>query len=190
MNWEDRVRGFNVDTMYWDAHLDNAHLLPSRLVNLGKNWLKSSNRKSLYLTGVPGSGKTYFTVALLRGLFERNEFGIFVKSGDLDLELLQAAKEGDELSALRKYSEADVLCLDDLGVERGSDRMARQCYQIIDRRIGNNRPTVINSNLRKHEASSDPRIISRLELAYELKFPDKDLRKATKIQSDDLFSNI
>ena len=186
MNWEDMARGFSVDKMYWYAGLNNPHLLPNSLIEFGQDWLNSVHRPSLYLTGVPGCGKTYFSVALWKGLFERNEFGIFVKSGNLDLELLQAAREGDEFSVLRKYAEAHVLFIDDLGVERDSERMARQWYFILDNRIGNHRPTIISSNLRKHEASSDPRIISRLEHALELKFPDKDLRKNIKIRSDDL----
>ncbi len=182
MSWEDSARGFNIGTMYWDAHLNNAHLLPKKLVDYAQGWLNKSNRESLYLVGVPGCGKTYFSVALWKGLFERNEFGIFVKSGDLDLELLQAIRDGDEFSVLRKYAEVDVLFIDDFGVERESDRMIRQWYSIIDSRIGNNRPTIISSNRKKNEASSDPRIISRLELALELKFPGKDLRKTIKIQ--------
>ncbi|HSX38123.1 MAG TPA: ATP-binding protein [Chlamydiales bacterium] len=182
MSWEDRARGFNIGKMYWDAHLENASLLPNKLLAFGRDWIKSSNKQSLYLSGVPGCGKTYFSVALLKGLFEKNEFGLFVKSGDLDLELLRAAREGDEFSVLRKYAETDVLFIDDFGVERDSDRMIRQWYFIIDSRIENNRPTIISSNRRKSEASLDPRIISRLELALELKFPTKDLRKGFQIQ--------
>lgn len=51
-------------------------------------------------------------------------------------------------------------------------------HDIIDRRVANSLPIVVSSNYPREKVSSDPRIVSRLECAYELKFPPKDLRKA------------
>ena len=186
MNWEEAVDFYNIDLMYRDACFENARLLPQKIIEFGKRWVDSQKKTSLFLSGNVGAGKTYFTMCLLRGLVERGHRGIIpVKSGDLDTELLAAIEEKKEVSILRKYAEVDFLFIDDLGVERISDRIQRQYYSIIDHRTSNFLPTIMTSNYERKDTQAilGARITSRLEFACEIKFPDRDLRKQTKLPS-------
>lgn len=180
MKWEDAVKLFGIGEMYRDVSFENAKLLPAKTIDLGKRWVASKKKTSLFLCGNVGSGKSYFSLCLVRGLVELGHRWIIpVKSADLDAELLNAIEEKKEQSVLRKYCEVDFLLIDDLGVERLSDRIQRQYYAIIDARTENYRSTIITSNFEKrniHEVLG-ARIASRLEMAYEIKFPNKDLRK-------------
>ena len=69
--------------------------------------------------------------------------------------------------------------LDDLGVEKPSERIIKQYYNIIDRRLNNLLPTIFTSNFSIEKIGNNlgDRIASRLEMAIEIKFPKKDLRK-------------
>ena len=145
----------------------------------GKEWVE--NPKSLYVTGSIGSGKTYFCFALLRELLEQREchWVIFVRSCDLDDELLNACETGRESYCLEKYKTVPFLFIDDLGVERTTDRVIKQYYNIIDFRVSNSLPTVFSSNLTPEDTSTTlgDRISSRLQVAKIIKFPKQDLRK-------------
>lgn len=175
--WRSAIERSGIQSLYHRASLENCPLLPTGIVELGKRWIKAPKKPSLYLFGNTGSGKTYFAYALYRALVEmKHPWMIFVKSFDLDEELLAAIAEGQEKSRLMKYFEVPILFIDDLGVERPSDRMIRQYYSIIDRRVGDGLMTVITSNVPKEELPLGDRTISRLGHFYAIEFPKKDNR--------------
>lgn len=176
--WEETARKMGIQSLYRGASLDNCPLIPSAIVELGRKWVDTKKRPSLYLHGNTGSGKTYFATAIYRAMVEkRHPWIIFVKACDLDDELLTAIQDNQELTKLNKYSEVPILFLDDLGVERPSPRMLRQLYAIIDKRVGQQLTTVITSNAARGELDLGDRIISRLEHFYSIEFPKKDIRK-------------
>lgn len=176
--WETAMEKFKIQSIYKNCSIDNCPLLPESFVNIGRRWIKSSKKCSLYIHGNTGSGKTYFSLALFRAAIE---FGVpwinFVRSFDLDEELLQSVETKQETSVVKKYIEVPVLFIDDLGVERPTERMIRQLYAIIDGRVGENRLTVITSNLPVEELPLGGRINSRLSTYYSIEFPEQDLRK-------------
>lgn len=148
---------------------------------LGEKWINSNKKPSLFLTGTPGSGKTYFAIALLKGLIDLNIYNwlIFIKSDDLDNELLKAVLESNEAYVLEKYHDVPFLFIDDIGVERVNERIIKQYYSIIDRRLSNLLPTVFTSNLSVEQIGNTlgDRIASRLAMTTEVSFPKMDLRK-------------
>lgn len=176
--WDQAIDKFKIQSIYKNCSIDNCTLLPESFVSIGKRWIKSSRKCSLYLHGNTGSGKTYFSLALFRAAVE---FGVpwinFVRSYDLDEELLQSVESKQEKSVIRKYAEVPILFIDDLGVERVSERIQRQIYAIIDERLGENRLTVITSNLAVEDLPLGGRTISRLSSYYSIEFPEQDLRK-------------
>ena len=84
---------------------------------------------------------------------------------------------------MEKYCEVPVLFIDDLGTEKDSDRVRQQYGKIIDERVGNELPTVYTSNLDLDHIGKTlgDRIASRLQVSYQIKFPDRDLRKITDL---------
>lgn len=176
--WKKAIANNNIQKIYHNCSLDNCPELPMAIIDLGKKWVKASKRPSLYLHGNTGSGKTYFATCLYRALIERNHpWIIFAKSDDLDGELLDAIENKHEKRVLQKYFEVPFLFIDDLGVERPTDRMIRQYYSIIDRRVGDGLITVITSNVTIDKLPLGDRTISRLEHFYDIGFPKKDIRK-------------
>lgn len=176
--WKEAIERFNIQSLYKNCSLDNCPLLPKGIVELGKRWIKAEKKPSLYIHGNTGSGKTYFALSLFRSLVElKKPWMIYVKSDELDEALLQAIEEKQEKTRMAKYMEVPILFIDDLGVERPSDRMIRQCYSIMDRRVGEGLLTVITSNVPREDLPLGDRTISRLGHFYAIEFPKKDIRK-------------
>lgn len=175
--WKSTIERNEIENIYHRASLNNCPFLPDGIVQLGKKWVKSYEKPSLYLFGNTGSGKTYFAYALYSALvMMKFPWVIFVKSFNLDEELLAGIEERQEKSILMKYCEVPILFIDDLGVERPSDRIIRQYYSIIDRRTGNGLTTVITSNVKIEDLPLGSRTISRLGHFYGIQFPNKDIR--------------
>ncbi len=179
MTWEAAIQRFKIPKVYHNVSLDKVRQNCSPIAELGLDWLSKLN--PLYISGNPGSGKTFFFYSLLKELIKAQKYQwMIVTSSDcLDDELLKAVQEGNEAGKLEKYTEVPVLFIDDLGVERLTERVIKQYYRIIDHRMNNLMTTVFTSNVpidRIKEILGD-RIASRLELAQEIKFPKKDLRK-------------
>lgn len=177
MTWETAIKRMHIPKMYWDVQINKVN---AGIATIGKEWVTSSPMPSLYLTGNPGSGKTYFSYCLLRQLTELNRYPwiIFVRSDELDEELLQAVESRNEGAVLEKYTEVPILFIDDLGVERVNERIIKQYYRIIDNRLSNYMTTVFTSNLSLEGISKSlgDRIASRLKMATHITFPNKDLR--------------
>jgi DNA replication protein DnaC len=181
-NWANAIKMMKFQSIYHDASLDNCPLLPPAIVELGKKWISARNRPSLYIHGNTGSGKTYFATSLFRAMVEKNlNWLIFVRSDELDDELLTAIEENQEKTKIQKYCEVPILFIDDLGVEKSTDRVVRQYYSIIDRRVGSNLLTVITSNVPRADLPLGDRILSRLEHFYNIEFPKKDIRKSIEL---------
>lgn len=180
--WIEAISRSDIQKIYHKASLDNCPELPLKIVEIGKRWVKSPKKTSLYLHGCTGSGKTYFSTCLYRALVEKNyPWIIYKKSDDLDNELLEAIEYKQEKSKIQMYSEVPFLFIDDIGVERLNDRVIRQFYTIIDKRVGNGLITVMTSNLAIHQLPLGDRILSRLEHFYSIEFPNTDIRKNIKL---------
>lgn len=185
MNWEECVKNWNIGRMYQNATLERVKNIHPHLAKLGETWLAKSGRPPLFLSGSPGSGKTFFMISLVRHLViqaeekSENHGVIYISSLDLDNELLDASLEHQEKFKLNKYCEVPLLFIDDLGVERDAARTIKQYYAIIDARMNNYRCTVFTSNLSLETIGINlgDRIASRLNFFTEIKFPSRDLRK-------------
>lgn len=175
--WELAIQRFNINPIYKDK-VFNTELLTDKLRYVGPNWVKNASRKSLFLHGCAGSGKTFYALQLLKSLIIRDIWVIYVRSDDLDHELLEAQMNGLEMDTIRKYKEVPILFIDDLGVERPTDRLRTQFCKIFDYRHETG-VTVCTSNLRMDQLPDilGDRIASRLSNFYEVEFPERDLRK-------------
>lgn len=179
--WEKTIERCNIQKIYHNCGLDNCKKIPSPLVIAAKKWVKSSYKKSILISGCTGSGKTHFCTSILKECVESGiANAIYVRSRDLDKELLTAFEEKRETNVLAKYSEADILFWDDLASERNSDRIREQFYDIIDARVGNLLTTVCTTNLSmdllaKHYGE---RISSRLQTFTYIVMPKIDIRNS------------
>lgn len=136
----------------------------------------------LFLHGPPGTGKTHLAVALLKQV-KRTQGDRFITVASLLMELRNSFRDGaakSEMEIIDHYSSANIVVLDDLGVEKSSEFTIQSLYIIIDKRYSEMRPTIITSNLTLEEVAEKvgDRIASRIAgmcRVIELKGRDRRL---------------
>lgn len=159
---------------------------PSRLsgplASYAKSWDpfagKSGRRLGLIIHGATRKGKSRCM------WFIRNRLvtlGVKVKVFTMfELEAEMAAAWGKEKwdVFMREITDVQLLCLDDLGKEKMTERMASVLFAIIDQRTQHNRPTLITTN---HTSQS---LLDR--------FADKEIGTAfiARLREKDLFVTI
>jgi DNA replication protein DnaC len=128
-----------------------------------------------------GTGKTFLSTILGNELSLRGRrvrwYGM--------TNLLQEIKAGYDRDSSTSSSEiinlcrnAEVLILDDIGVEKQSAWVNETMYTILDYRMTQCKPTIFTSNHRPHELSYDERIIDRITRMTELvELPEESIRK-------------
>lgn len=180
--WQEACELQEIPAKYRNCCLKNCNLIPKGIVAIGRSWVENPKRPSLYLFGNTGSGKTHFAISLFREMIDKGfRWVIFKRSDDLDDELLSSIENKHERTCLEKYCQVPLLFIDDLGVERSGERIVRQYYKILDKRIGEGLTTVITSNVSKDKLNMGDRISSRLELFLSVEFPKVDVRKQLEI---------
>lgn len=179
MNWEEFCSVNKTPPRYRNASLDNAKDLSKSIIAQGKDWCK--NPTSLLLTGEAGRGKTYFAYSLARFIVNKYDRSIlrWIKCKNLDDDIMESTNiYKSSKNIIQTYVDIPVLFLDDLGIERGTDRAERDFFEILDKRWENESITIISSNL-SHEQIENTygtRIFSRLKDFKWVWFNGPDLR--------------
>jgi len=168
-----------IPPQYQEASLDSPTMAPPRVV-AGGEWIQAP--ASLLITGNVGRGKTYFMHALMKRLISLYGRGClrFFKSKTLDDRLLECINDfGSTQWMMESLREIPYLFIDDFGVDRSTERLERDYYDLIDDRGSWERPTVISTNLQdaEIEAKYGARITSRLRRFKGIAFGGEDLRK-------------
>ena len=128
---------------------------------------------NLLMMGGTGLGKTHLSTAIARRVIER---GYEVRYENVQNVI--AAYEHDRFRSGRDaedersqvYLDAELLILDDLGAEFNSNASIAALYHILNTRISQEKSTVINTNLMKHDLQErySDRIASRLFGEYRI----------------------
>ena len=111
--------------------------------------MKGEQVGSLILNGGVGTGKTALCAAIASKLVDTKTLRL-VKTIDLIRSLKESwAKECDdtEKGLLKYYSNIDLLIIDEIGVQYGSETEKLFLFDIIDGRYNEMKPTIMISNL-------------------------------------------
>jgi DNA replication protein DnaC len=132
----------------------------------------------MVLYGVTGCGKTHLAISYL----QEKQRGFFVPVPELLLEIRDTFRDSStirESDVIKKYTDHDLLVLDDLGSEKSTDYSITTLYLIIDRRIRNKKQTIITTNLTLGEIDGvlSARIASRLSGMRVIQVNMPDYRK-------------
>lgn len=138
------------------------------------------NSKNLLFMGGVGLGKTHISLAIVSEIVQKG-FSVIYGSAqnifsDIEKEHFSYSGTTDKLDDIL---EVDLLVIDDLGTEFSTSFTQSAFYNIVNTRLLNRRPTIINTNLsfKEIEEKYTPRIASRFIGNYEMiKFFGSDIR--------------
>lgn len=137
----------------------------------------------LLFVGQTGLGKTHLSSAIAKTAIEKG-FDVVYESAPNAVSLIERDRFADDSEREQKSQrlfDCDLLILDDLGTEISGKNTPSIIYNIINTRLVNRKPTIINTNLnaKELERNYDQRIISRLFGEYRVMlFEGKDVRRA------------
>lgn len=143
----------------------------------------SASSRSLFMHGATGLGKTHLSLAIANTVTEKG-YGVIYASAPnlfatLEKEHFSRNNYGDE-SYMDELLEAELLIIDDLGVEFSTQFTVSCIYNILNSRLLTNKPTIISTNLtpKELEEKYTQRITSRIIGSFiPLKFIGRDIRQ-------------
>ena len=141
----------------------------------------SRSSENLLFSGNPGLGKTFLAACISRVVADRG-FSVAYESAARLFSNLERAKFSSDADARReaeKYAACDLLIVDDLGTEMGSQFVTAALYSLLNDRLLEGRPTIISTNLSTEELSGQYslQIASRLRGNFRrVAFVGEDIR--------------
>ena len=136
---------------------------------------------NLLFVGGTGLGKTFLSACIARAVADRGCSVVYETAGHLFSKLEQAKFNPSEEThrEAARFSDCDLLILDDLGTEMPSQFTTAALYTLLNDRILENKPMVISTNLTIDELGRrySPQIASRLNGNFLLlPFVGEDIR--------------
>ncbi len=140
--------------------------------------------KSLLFFGGTGLGKTHLSTALARVVIQRG-YDVYYNSAVGMLSDFEFRRFGNSLAAnegedVARYTECDLLIIDDLGTEVVNQFTLSCLYHVLNTRLNRQKPTVISTNLSHTDLRKNytDRISSRLLGEYQpMPFYGTDVRQ-------------
>ena len=133
----------------------------ARISDAMQNYVKNftdfrKDGKGFLLYGPVGTGKSYYAASIANALID-NGYSCLMTNFARLTNKIQGMYEGKQeyIDSLNRYS---LLIIDDLGVERKTEYMAEQVYNIIDARYRSGLPFIITTNLTWEELTKPSEI--------------------------------
>lgn len=160
------LESLGLDREFWDAKLED---FDGELATAVRALVADPKRvRGILVTGFSGRGKTRLLAAALQHSIERGGFPKFYLSADLFTRISSVYDTNPtetRYSVLGDLTGCPFLGIDDLGREgKPTDFVLSALHQIVSKRHGNYRPTIVttNSSLAELEERYDAAIASRL----------------------------
>ena len=136
---------------------------------------------NLLFSGNTGLGKTFLSACIARTVADLGYSVVYESAGHLFSALEKARFEANDENrrAAAKYTECDLLIVDDLGTELPGQFVTAALYSLINDRLLEAKPTIISTNLNVDELARryNPQIASRLRGSYKrVAFVGDDIR--------------
>jgi len=147
-----------------------------------KNYVEtfSCNSDNILMYGGAGLGKTFICNCIAKELSDRG-YNVILSSAYNIFELVSKNKfnyKADFSTDISRFYDCDLLIMDDLGTEFTTEYTISALFDIINQRMTQGKPTVINANLSLQDMSNrySDRIVSRLLTFRHLLFLGNDIR--------------
>ena len=136
---------------------------------------------NLLFSGNTGLGKTFLSACIARAVADQGYSVVYESAGHLFSALEKARFEASDENrrAAARYTECDLLIVDDLGTELPGQFVTAALYSLINDRLLENKPTIISTNLNVDDLARryNPQIASRLRGSYKrVAFVGDDIR--------------
>lgn len=118
-----------------------------------KGWEKAkAGGYGLLFLGSCGTGKTHLACAIMIELLKEYAFSYprYYKASEIFLAVrstYQAGASTNEEEMLKFFSSIQLLVIDEVGIQKGSEAEKRILFSILDNRVTSNKPTILMSNL-------------------------------------------
>ncbi|MDE9455319.1 ATP-binding protein [Xenorhabdus bovienii] len=137
--------------------------------NYAHSWeVRKQAGEGLVLCGRPGTGKTHLAVAICRVVATEKQARAFMTTASRIIRAFRRSwnheAEQTEFETLQFYSEMDLLVIDEIGVQYGTDSERNILFEVINNRYEDLLPTILISNLPLSDLSGflGERIIDRM----------------------------
>ena len=141
----------------------------------------SDKSGNLLFSGDTGLGKTFLSACIARTVAERGYSVVYESAGNLFTRMERAKFGNDEAARaeVKKYSDCDLLIIDDLGTEMPGQFTTAALYALVNERLLAAKPMIISTNLNVEDFSRrySPQIASRLRGSFQRQtFLGEDIR--------------
>ncbi|AVL75537.1 ATP-binding protein [Providencia rettgeri] len=111
--------------------------------------------EGLIFCGIPGTGKTHLAVSIAREIAKDLQESVFITTAARIIRAFRRTWSGNsefsELDVLAKYCNPDLLIIDEIGVQYGTDSERNILFEVINDRYEYLLPTILVSNLPLNE---------------------------------------
>lgn len=151
--------------------------------NYAENWDQMRSRgMGLLLWGDVGTGKSFAAGCVANYLLDCG-IGVMMTNFNRILNALSSLQWGDRNQYIDELNRYDLLIIDDLGIERGTEYVLEQVYSVIDSRYRSGKPLIVTTNLTLQQMSqpqdaAHARIYDRvLERCVPIRVCGKNIRR-------------
>lgn len=136
---------------------------------------------NLLFVGGTGLGKTFLSACVARTVADRGYSVVYETAAHLFAKLEQAkfSPNEDNRREAARFTECDLLIIDDLGTEMPGQFVTAALYSLVNDRLLMNKPMLISTNLNVEEMGRrySPQIASRLHGGFQrMTFVGEDIR--------------
>ncbi|MGJ0579367.1 ATP-binding protein [Xenorhabdus bovienii] len=112
---------------------------------------RKAGGEGLILCGRQGTGKTHLAVAVCREIAAEGNEDVFITTASRIIRAFRRSwsSEGDmnEFDTLKFYSDLDLLVIDEIGVQYGTESERNILFEVLNNRYEDLLPTLLISNL-------------------------------------------
>ncbi len=146
-NFIKRKENSKIPSSFFDA--DFSIIKDEKKKTYGINYAKNFETIGfcgLLLYGDVGTGKSYMAASIANALMGNNKSVRWLSATHIT-EISSFFNESEYENYLQSIARPDLLIIDDLGAERGTDYALQRVHTLIDYRINSGKPVLITTNL-------------------------------------------